>query len=100
MVFGKIEILGWEACQLNVEMAYLEAKVNEEMQVELLETCLEIRNQVGLLEKAVYGLVDAGLLWSKKFGTELEANRLNRSQADPCVFRQVLHGKVFVVIVA
>ena len=41
----------------------------------------------------------AGLLWSKKFGGELIAKGFERSQADPCVFRQKHLGEVVVIIV-
>lgn len=43
-------------------MAYLEADEDEEVHIELPEVCRESRNQVGLLRKAMYGLVHAGLL--------------------------------------
>ena len=99
MVFGIIATLGWEARQLDVDMAYLEADVEEEIYIELPETCRESKSQVGLLKKAMYGLIHAGLLWSKKFGTELKKKGFERSQADPCVFRRVLRGRVVVIIV-
>ena len=35
----------------------------------------------------------------KTFGVEPEAKGFERSQADPCVFRRVLRGKVVVIIV-
>lgn len=73
VVFGIIEFPGWEERQLDVDMTYLEADVEEELCVELPEACQETRNQVGPLKKAMYGLFHAGLLWSKKVGTELEA---------------------------
>ena len=42
----------------------------------------------------------AGLLWSKKtFSTELAAKGFELCQADPCLFRRVLRGKVVVTIV-
>ena len=41
----------------------------------------------------------AGLLWSKKFSAELAAKGFEQCQADPCVFRRVLRGKVVVIIV-
>ena len=63
------------------------------------EIYIELPKQVGLLKKAMYGLVHAGLLWSKKFGAEIKAKGFEQSQADPCVFRRVLSGKVVVIIV-
>ena len=47
----------------------------------------------------MYGLMHAGLLWSKKFGRELIAKGFERSQADPRVFRRKHLGKVVVIIV-
>ena len=99
MVLSMIAALGWEARQLDVDMAYLEADVEEEIYIELPEGYRDSRKQVGLLRKAMYGLVHAGLLWSQKFGSELEAKGFQRSEADPCVFRRILHGTVVVVIV-
>ena len=80
-------------------MTYLEADVEEETHIELPEGCRESSKQVGLLKKVMYGLVHAGRLWSKTFETELEAKGFERSQADLCVFRRVLRGKVVVIIV-
>lgn len=48
----------------------------------------------------MYDLVQAGLLWSKKFGMALDGKVFERSQAYPCVFRRDLHRKVVVIIVA
>lgn len=80
-------------------MVYLEADVEEEIYIELPETCHETGNQVDLLKKAMLGLIHAGLLWSKEFGTEVNAKGYERSQTDPFVFRRVLRGKVVVIIV-
>ena len=54
---------------------------------------------MGRLQKAVYGPVHAGLLWSKKFGAKLGARGFEQGQADPCVLRRVLRGIVVVIIV-
>ena len=47
----------------------------------------------------MYGLVHAGFLWSKTFSAELAVRGFEQCQADPCVFRRVLRGKVVVIIV-
>ena len=47
----------------------------------------------------MYGLMHAGLLWSKNVGGELIAKGFESSQADPCVFRRKHLGKVVVIIV-
>ncbi|CAM9743694.1 unnamed protein product, partial [Ascophyllum nodosum] len=79
--------------------AYLEANVKEDLYIELPEDHRNSCDQVGRLQKAMYGLVHAGLLWSKKFSTELAAKRFEHCQADPCVLRRVLHGKVVSIVV-
>ena len=70
--------------------------VKEELYIELPE---DYRDQVGRLQKAMYGLVHAGLLWLKTFSAEVAAREFEQCQADPCVFRRVLRGKVVVIIV-
>ena len=99
MVRALMALADWEGRQLDVEMAYLEADVEEELYIELPHGYRESQNQVGRLQKAMYGLAHAGLLWSKKFGGELGAKGFERSQADPCVFRRRLQGNVVVIIV-
>ena len=79
-------------------MAYLEAGVKE-LYIELPEDYRDSCDQVGRLQKAMYGLVQARLLWSKTFSTEFAARGFEQCQADPCVFRRVVRGKVVVIIV-
>ncbi|CAM9703144.1 unnamed protein product [Ascophyllum nodosum] len=99
MALAVMALLDWEGRQLDVEMAFLEADVTEELYVELPDGYRDSPNQVGRLQKAMYGLMHAGLLWSKKFGGELISKGFERSQADPCVFRRKHLGKVVVIIV-
>ena len=99
MALAVMALLDWEGRQIDVEMAFLEADVTEELYVELPDGYRDSPNQVGRLQKAMYGLMHAGLLWSKKFGGELIAKGFERSLADPCVFRRKHLGKVVVIIV-
>ena len=99
MVVGIAAVKDSELYQLDVDMAYLEAGVNEELYIELPEDYRASCDQMGRLQKAMYGLVHAGLLWSKRFSAELAARGLEQCQTDQCVFRQVLRGKVIVTIV-
>ena len=80
-------------------MAYLEANVEEKLYIELPEDYRSSCDQVGRLQKVMYGLVQVGLLWSKKFSAELAARGFEQCQADQYVFRRVLRGKVVVIIV-
>ena len=99
VVLGIAAVKDRELRQLDVDIAYLEAGVKEELYIELPEDYRDCCDQVGLLQKAMYGLVHTGLLWSKTFSAELTARGFEQCQADPCVFRRVLRGKVVVIIV-
>ena len=71
MALAVMALLDWEGRQLDVELAFLEADVTEELYVELPDGYRDSPNQVGRLQKAMKSLMHAGLLWSKKFGGEL-----------------------------
>lgn len=55
-------------------MVCLEADIEVETYTKLPDVCHKTRSQGGVLKKALYGLAQAGLLWSKIIWTELEAN--------------------------
>ena len=55
-------LLDWEGRQLDVEMAFLEADVAEELYVEFPNGYRNSPKQVGRLEKAMYGLMHAEIL--------------------------------------
>ena len=78
MMLGIAAVKDWELRQLDVDMAYLEANVKEELYIELPEDYRNSCDQVGRLQKAMYGLVHAGLLWSKKFSAKLAARGFER----------------------
>ena len=63
MVLGIAAVKDWELRQLDVDMAYLDANVQKELYIELLEDYRDSCDQVDRLQKATYGLVYAGLLW-------------------------------------
>ena len=73
MVLGIAAAKYWELHQLDVDMAYLEAGVKEELYIELPEDYRDSCDQVDRQQKAMYGLVHAGLLWLKTFSAELAA---------------------------
>ena len=99
MVLGIAAVKDWELRQVDVDIAYLDANVKEELYIDLPEDYRNSCDQVGRLQKAMYGLVHAGLLWSKTFSAELAARGFEQCQADSCVFRRVLRGRVAVIIV-
>ena len=67
MVLDIAAVKDWELRQLDLDMAYPEANVKEELYTELPEDYRSSCNQVGRLQKSICGLVRAGLLWSKTF---------------------------------
>ena len=99
MVIGIAAVKDWELRQHDLDMAYLEAGVNEELCIELPEDYRDSCDLVGRLQKTNVQHVHAGLLWSKTFSAELAARGFGQYQAGPCVFRRVLRGKVIVIIV-
>ena len=99
MVLGLASVKVWELRQLDVDMAYLEPNVNGELYIELPEDYSYSYDQVGRLQKAMYDLVHAGLLWSKRSALNSPQGGFEHCQADPCVFRRVLRGKVVVIVV-
>ena len=80
-------------------MAFLEPDLLEELYVEIPDGYHDSPNQVGRLQKAMYDLMNAGRLWSKKFGEELIAKGFERSQADLFVLRPNYLGKVVIIVV-
>ena len=79
MVFGIAAVKkNWELRQVDVEMAYLEAGAKEELYIELPEDYRNSCVQVGRLQKVMYSLVHAGLLWSKTFSAELDARGIEQ----------------------
>ena len=99
MALAVMAPLDREGRQLDVKLAFLEADDTEELYAKLLDGFRDSPNQVGRLQKAMNGLMHAGLLWSKTFGRELIAKGFERSHADSCVFRRKDLGKVVAIIV-
>ena len=62
MVLSIVAVKDWELRQLDVDMAYLEAGVKEELYIELSEDYRDSCDQVDRPQTAMYGLVHAGLL--------------------------------------
>ena len=54
---------------------------------------------MGRLNKAIYGLVQAGRCWNNKFCDDMKAIGFEQAKADPCVFRKVVDGEADMVVV-
>ena len=86
---------GWICGMFDVEAAFLESKVETECYVEWPEgisdlgfmTEEEENSTCTMLNMAMYGQVDAALLWLRTFGDYLEKEcKMKQSKADPCIF--------------
>jgi hypothetical protein len=51
------------------------------------------------LEKALYGLIEAGLLWHKNMVTAMEEFGFQQNTKDPCVFNKMINGNQLTVCV-
>ncbi|CAM9899858.1 unnamed protein product, partial [Ascophyllum nodosum] len=60
-------VKNWELRHIDVEQAYLQADIDEEIYIKLPKDYRAFPNAVGLLRKAIYGLVQSGLCWFRKF---------------------------------
>ena len=54
---------------------------------------------MGRLNKAIYGLVQAGRCWSNKFCDDMTVIGFEPAKANPCVFRKVIDGEGGMVVV-
>ena len=55
---------------------------------------------MGRLNKAIYGLVQAGRGRNNKFCDDMTVIGFEQAKADPCVFREVVEGEAEMVVVA
>ena len=86
---------GWVCEIIDVEAAFLESKVETECYVEWPDGIVDLGfmtqdeadSTCAMLNMAMYGQVDAALLWLRTFGSYLEDEcNMNQSKTDPCIF--------------
>ena len=73
--------------------------MNEEIYIKTPHEFEEFLGAVGRLNKAIYGLVQAGKCWNNKFCDDLTVIGFEQAKADPCVFRKVVDGKAEMAVV-
>ena len=89
-----------ELRHLDAEEVLLERRyIDEEIYIEIPEEFQEFPWAVGRLNKAIYGLVQAGRCWNNKFCDDMTAIGFEAAKADPCVFRKVVDGEAEMVVV-
>ena len=99
-LLGKCAGEGLTLCQLDVETAFLNGVMEEEVYVRQ-PTGYERGdpNKVCKLIKALYGLKQASRAWYKKLVEALEAGGLQATGADPCLFSGKIGGDICYVLV-
>ena len=88
-----------ELRHFDAKQVFLKADVDEEIYNEIPEEFQEFPGAVGRLNKAIYGLVQAGRCWNNKFCDDMTATGLEQGKADLCVFRKVVDGEAEMVVV-
>ena len=92
---------GWEIHHVDVKTAFLNAKMDKEMQIKLphgvdsgepADACR--------INLALYGTKKAGRLWGIKLNAELEQMGATRSTVEPCLYEwhHPVHGRVFIFV--
>ncbi|CAN0435295.1 unnamed protein product, partial [Ascophyllum nodosum] len=88
-----------ELRHFDAEQAFLKADIDEEIYIEIPEKFQEFPGAVGRLNKAIYGLVQAGRCWNNKFCDDMTAIGFEQAKAELCVFRKVVDGEAKMVVV-
>ena len=88
-----------ELRHFDAEKAFLKADIDEEIYIEIPEEFQEFPGAVGRLNKAIYGLVQAGRCWNNKLCDDMTAVGFKQAKAEPCVFRKVVDGEAEMVVV-
>jgi len=84
---------GWALCQLDVETAFLNGVVEEEVYVRQPSGYERgDRGKVCRLLKALYGLKQASRAWYKKLTAVLREAGMRATDADPCLFVGTFDG--------
>ena len=87
MVLSIAAAYGWNLTQLDVETAFLNAAVEEEIYVKQPDGFhVGSPDMVLKLKKALYGLKQAPYNWNKLLTDSLLSLGLKRSTRDPCLF--------------
>lgn len=91
---------GWELCQLDVETAFLNGDVEEEVYVrQPVGYERGDRSKVCRLRKALYGLKQASRAWYLKLVSVLVDAGMRATAADPCLFTGTFEGMAIFVLV-
>jgi len=86
-------IKDWEMRQLDIKGAYLNGELEEEIYMRQPEEFDDGSGRVCKLKRPLYGLKQAGRVWNKNINSQLTTFGYTRTNADPCVYYKLTHGK-------
>ena len=98
---------GWEVEMIDIEAAFLEAELDEDIYIEWPEGVEEfgyfaphqMEGRCLKLERAMYGCVQSPLMFFKTFSKHLQLLGLSQSLADPCIwYKHDEHGHLVLVV--
>ena len=89
----------WELRQLDVKQAFIQADLEYDVYMKLLDGCGDKSGKIVKLNKAVYGLKQAGRQWSLRL-TQVLVDKVwvEQCNADPCVFRLRIDGETSMIL--
>ena len=88
-----------ELRHFDAEQAFFKADIDEEIYIEIPEEFQEFPGAVGRLNKAIYGLVQAGRYWNNKLCDDITAIGFEQAKLDPCMFSKVVDVEAEMVLV-
>ena len=90
----------WPLYHFNVKQAFGQAKPGINVYMKLPYGCGERTEKVVRLDRAFYGIKQAGHQWSTVLcHTVVDEHGMKQCQADPCVYRNIVDGVVKLIIV-
>jgi hypothetical protein len=93
LLFARAAIEDLEIRHLDIKCAFLNGDLDECVYLEQPPHVSDGTNRVWKLQKAIYGLKQAGRQWHQKLSAQLEANNYTRSQHDPALFLHNDHSR-------
>jgi hypothetical protein len=101
MVLAMAAVMGWEVFQMDVETAFLNSLVSEDVYVRQAPGFIAHGKEqyVYKLRKSLYGLKQSPRNWNNCFTTVLLALGLHQSEYDKCLFFWMTGGKIVLLCV-
>ena len=78
----------WEVHQMDVETAFLQGKLKEEIYMQQLDSYIseEYPNHVCKVKKSIYGLKQSARCWNNAIDTFLKSSGYKQMKSDPCLY--------------